>query len=329
MNYYVVIQGAQAGPFSEEEVRQRLERGEIPWMGLAWREGMVEWRPLAELMQLPAHVPPPMPAETVRGPDGKIYVRPGVAGKAVPVAPTSGLAVAALVCGAAGLLTFVSCIPAIILGHMALAQIRKTRPEPEGKGMAIAGLVLGYLMLVATALIITVMVTILPPLFEEVYKNARMTTQKSIIKNLEAAIHNYQVEYNHLPLLRETSAAADLPPFLTDENTYFVRVLEGREMDGENPRRVRFLELRTAKPGVAGADRTQSGMGTRLVDGWGMPLTVVLDSNGDGMVNNPDAVNTDPAIAGKAPATLRRKVAIFSNGPDKKPHTADDICNWR
>jgi hypothetical protein len=58
--------------------------------------------------------------------------------------PTSGLAIGALVCGIAELFTLgLASIPAVILGHCARAHIRRT--GERGDGLAIAGLVLGYL----------------------------------------------------------------------------------------------------------------------------------------------------------------------------------------
>jgi hypothetical protein len=58
--------------------------------------------------------------------------------------PTSGLAVGALVCGILELFTLgFAAIPAVILGHLARGQIRRT--GERGDGMAVAGLVLGYL----------------------------------------------------------------------------------------------------------------------------------------------------------------------------------------
>jgi Domain of unknown function (DUF4190)/Domain of unknown function (DUF1707) len=62
----------------------------------------------------------------------------------VPATPTSGLAIGALICGIAELFTLgFAAIPAVILGHLARAQIKRT--GERGDGMAIAGLVLGYL----------------------------------------------------------------------------------------------------------------------------------------------------------------------------------------
>jgi hypothetical protein len=65
--------------------------------------------------------------------------------------PTNGLAIAALVCGVGGFVIGLSFIPAIICGHLARRQIRQT--GEQGGGMALAGLILGY---VGTALFIAV-----------------------------------------------------------------------------------------------------------------------------------------------------------------------------
>lgn len=55
---------------------------------------------------------------------------------------TNGLAVASMICGAGQVFTFgLTGIPAIILGNVALHQIRRT--GEDGKGLAIAGLALG------------------------------------------------------------------------------------------------------------------------------------------------------------------------------------------
>ncbi len=63
--------------------------------------------------------------------------------------PTSGFAITSLVCG---LLQFFCCglgsLLAVIFGHLALGQTR--RGERAGGGLAIAGLVLGYLGLLGT-----------------------------------------------------------------------------------------------------------------------------------------------------------------------------------
>ena len=59
-----------------------------------------------------------------------------------PAPPTNGLAIAALVCGVGAFVTGITFIPAIICGHLARREIRRT--GEQGDGMAVAGLVCGY-----------------------------------------------------------------------------------------------------------------------------------------------------------------------------------------
>ncbi|HEX9625283.1 MAG TPA: DUF4190 domain-containing protein, partial [Streptosporangiaceae bacterium] len=47
---------------------------------------------------------------------------------------------------------FLAAIPAVVLGHMARRQIRQT--GEDGAGMALAGLVLGWIGIVATVLLV-------------------------------------------------------------------------------------------------------------------------------------------------------------------------------
>ncbi len=76
-------------------------------------------------------------------PPGQQYYPPSQPYQPYPPArPTNGLAIAALVCGIAAFVTGFTCIPAIICGHLARRQIRRT--GEQGDGMAIAGLILGY-----------------------------------------------------------------------------------------------------------------------------------------------------------------------------------------
>jgi uncharacterized membrane protein len=84
---------------------------------------------------LPGHFPSPqMMPQVVQ------YVRP---------ARTNGLAAASLACGIGQLFFWLlAAIPAVVLGHMARRQIRET--GEAGDGMAVAGLVLGYIGIILT-----------------------------------------------------------------------------------------------------------------------------------------------------------------------------------
>jgi hypothetical protein len=64
-----------------------------------------------------------------------------------PTPATSGLAIASLVLGIGGLtlLPLIGSIAAIILGYMARSDIRKRPGEVTGDGLAMAGLVMGWI----------------------------------------------------------------------------------------------------------------------------------------------------------------------------------------
>jgi hypothetical protein len=62
---------------------------------------------------------------------------------------TSGLAIASLVFSLIGTL---GCIPAIICGHLALGKVKK-EPAVQGRGLALAGLIIGYAVLALSILL--------------------------------------------------------------------------------------------------------------------------------------------------------------------------------
>lgn len=75
------------------------------------------------------------------------YVQPVIIGQ-----QTNGKATAALVLGLCVFLVgFFTGIPAVILGHMALNEINASGGMQGGRGMAITGLVLGYLSIAGLA----------------------------------------------------------------------------------------------------------------------------------------------------------------------------------
>jgi hypothetical protein len=81
-----------------------------------------------------------LPGGQMVAPYGQPFMQPYV-----PVQRrTNGLAIASLVCGLAQLPSFgLTMLPAIILGHVARGQIRRT--GEDGMGLATAGLVLGWI----------------------------------------------------------------------------------------------------------------------------------------------------------------------------------------
>jgi hypothetical protein len=94
-------------------------------------------------------VPPPPPAPPVAPQYPVPYATP------YPVRSTNGLAIASLIAGFFWLGWFGSFL-AVIFGHVALSQIKTSKGAQEGNGLAIAGLVLGYMGLATLLLVILV-----------------------------------------------------------------------------------------------------------------------------------------------------------------------------
>jgi type IV pilus assembly protein PilA len=93
----------------------------------------------------------------------------------VPAVPaeTSGKAVASLVCG---LLFFLplAFVAAIVFGHIALSEIKKSAGRLKGEGLAIAGLVLGYMWVVSIPIVLIIAAIAIPNLLR-----ARMAANES------------------------------------------------------------------------------------------------------------------------------------------------------
>lgn len=79
---------------------------------------------------------------------------------------TDGKAIGSLVCGILSLTIF-SClagIPAIILGHMSRSAIRRSMGRLTGGGMALAGLIMGYVSIVALPVLLIFATIAIPSL---------------------------------------------------------------------------------------------------------------------------------------------------------------------
>ncbi|WP_435847638.1 DUF1707 and DUF4190 domain-containing protein [Streptomyces fumanus] len=91
-------------------------------------------------------------------PQGPVGIGQGVPAAFLPPPPvTNGKAVGAVVCGALTVVTGgITGIPAVVLGHSARAEIR--RSGERGDGLALTGLVLGWLSVAGWALFVLLLV---------------------------------------------------------------------------------------------------------------------------------------------------------------------------
>ncbi len=72
MDIFLHQNGAQTGPYSEQQIRDMLKSGAAKPADYAWHDGMTDWKPLNEVTNLRlAPVPPPVPTTATRPAAGK------------------------------------------------------------------------------------------------------------------------------------------------------------------------------------------------------------------------------------------------------------------
>lgn len=207
MHYYLGVDGRQEGPLPEAEIAQRIASGRLKPSDLCWTDGWAQWRPLREVFPgsfaAQAIVPPPIPGKpaapaTTPAPASMPTSFRGetAAASGTPAGPpqTNGLAVTSMVLGLAGLLAgCLTGLPAVICGHIALGQIKRSAGALGGRGMAVTGLVLGYLWIALGLLILPA--AILIPTFVKASETAKHTVSQSNLRQVVQAGLLYALDH--------------------------------------------------------------------------------------------------------------------------------------
>jgi type IV pilus assembly protein PilA len=124
--------------------------------------------------------------------------------------PTSGKAIASLICGVFFFMLPAS-IAAVVLGHLSLSEIKKSAGRIQGQGLATAGLVLGYLGLAFIPLLIMAAIAI--PNLLRARIGANEATAISAVRTIVAAELAYQQEHPEIGFtcdLNELSSAGKI-----------------------------------------------------------------------------------------------------------------------
>jgi type IV pilus assembly protein PilA len=108
--------------------------------------------------------------------------------------PTSGKAIASMVCGIFAFFLPAS-IAAIILGHISLSEIRRSAGRLGGNGFALAGLILGYAGIAVIPFILILAIAI--PNLLRARLAANEASAVGSLRTIEVAAESYDSEYEN------------------------------------------------------------------------------------------------------------------------------------
>lgn len=160
MTYTIIgADGGEYGPITADQLRQWIAEGRANAQTRVKAEGATEWKPLIEYLEfasalsgraapMPTPMPPGSPIPTTIGP--------------IPTAPRNNpMAVAGMIMGIISVTVAICCcyglpfnVLAIIFSLVGLSQIKADPYNQRGRGMAIAGLVLGIVSLLLAAVVL-------------------------------------------------------------------------------------------------------------------------------------------------------------------------------
>ena len=111
---------------------------------------------------------------------------------------TSALAIWSLVLGILSLVCFTifAAIPGVICGHKALGKIKRSNGTLTGQGLAIAGLVTGYLGIACALFMIPLMLAIAIPNFVKARDTAQTNACINNLRQIDAAKQQWALENN-------------------------------------------------------------------------------------------------------------------------------------
>jgi Domain of unknown function (DUF4190)/GYF domain 2 len=159
MQIHIARNGQPTGPFSLEEVNRQLAAGTLSVSDQAWYEGAAGWAPLSTVPGVSSNptggtspqpagaTTPSVPAVTAPTVGGPVTAIPVPSGQTEPLAIWSLVLSLLAVCGFCCTPVVITGIGGVVCGHLALSKIG-TKPELQGRGLAVAGLIIGYFAII-------------------------------------------------------------------------------------------------------------------------------------------------------------------------------------
>ncbi len=141
-------------------------------------------------------------------------------------------------------------------------------------------------------------------------KNTRGLTLSTAMA-IESAVINFLTEYGSMPHRGTTDTT-----ILTNTDTDLLPILLGME-NHMNKRSIKLINVKEAKENRNGLVYSKDGRRVvGLFDEWGSAYNVRMD------------LNFDHKIAVRGKILNDRRVAVWSNGPDRQSGTKDDVETW-
>jgi hypothetical protein len=131
----------------------------------------------------------------------------------------SGLAIWSLVLGILGLVFLVLCIgplfaiPAVICGHIAYGRIKRSAGAIGGEGLALAGLITGYIAIALGVVMIPFLAAIAIPNFVKAKATAQRNSCINNLRTIDRAKQQWALE--HSKSADDTPTPEDLNPYIT------------------------------------------------------------------------------------------------------------------
>lgn len=113
---------------------------------------------------------------------------------------TDGKAVGSLILGILAILglSIFAGIPAVILGHLSRSAIARSMGRLKGGGMALAGLIMGYLSALAIPMILIIAAIAIPNLLSA-KMHANESASAATVRTIHTSIESYKVMYDAYP----------------------------------------------------------------------------------------------------------------------------------
>jgi competence protein ComGC len=114
---------------------------------------------------------------------------------------TSALAIWSLVLGILGLVLLMAClgvlfaIPGVICGHLAYSRIKRSSGALAGQGMALAGLITGYVSIGLSVFILPMLMAIAIPNFVKARATSQANACINNLRQIDAAANEFALEH--------------------------------------------------------------------------------------------------------------------------------------